>query len=485
MTLLSDIVNEIEFIKTVGSLDRSITGLAIDSRKVEIDCLFAAIPGSQLDGHEFIQNAIEAGANSIVCERLPDTVLDSVTYLQVASANIALARIARAYFEYPDEDMIIVGVTGTNGKTTVATMAWQLAGHLGLTAGLFSTVDVRIGNDRVSATHTTPDLIQLYGRLHEMKQVNCTHVFMEVSSHALDQNRVAGLNFDVAVFTNASRDHLDYHGDFKAYLNAKKLLFDGLEKDATAIICADDKHADYMVQNCKARKLTYGLRSFGDLHGRIIENSIDGLTLQLNGMEIVFRIAGEYNAQNLLAAFGIFQALEFEPDMVLEKWSLLTGAEGRFSTMKNKDGVTAIVDYAHSPDALKNVLQTINKIRNKNQSLITVIGCGGDRDTGKRPMMARIATVESTMTVLTSDNPRSESPEAIIEDMYAGVDEVDQKNTFKITSREEAIKLACQLAREGDIILVAGKGHEKYQEINGEKFPFDDKQVLQQYLSIS
>lgn len=485
MTLLSDILNEISVKQSVGNLEVEIAGLAIDSRKVNKGFLFAAIPGTQVDGHQYIPTAIERGASAILCESMPTQLETGITYLQVNDSNLAMAYITRAYFDFPAEDMKIIGITGTNGKTTVATLSWQLAMAMGKKAGLFSTVDVRIADQIESATHTTPDFIQLYRRLRQMKDAGCDYVFMEVSSHALHQQRTAGLEFDVAVFTNATRDHLDYHGDFKSYLNAKKLLFDGLGESASAVVCKDDKHAAYMVQNCSATVKTYGLRAFGDIHGRLIENTINGLTIQLFGKEIAFRLTGAYNAQNLLAVYGIFQSLGFEQDDMLEKWSGLRGAEGRFDLLHGADGEVAIVDYAHTPDALKNVLTAVTQMRRDNKSIITVVGAGGDRDAGKRPLMAQVASEMSNITILTSDNPRTENPDTILEDMYRGISDDKQKTTFKIVNREEAIKLACQLAKAGDIVLVAGKGHEKYQEINGEKFPFDDKQVLQQYLSIS
>lgn len=485
MTLLSDILNEIIVQQSVGNLEIEVSGLAIDSRRVDTGYLFAAIRGSQSDGHDFITKAIENGATAILCEELPANLIDGIGYIVVGDSNEAMAFVARAFYGFPAEDMRIVGITGTNGKTTVATLGWQLSMALGIKAGLFSTVDVRIGDQLESATHTTPDFIQLYARLREMKDAGCKHVFMEVSSHALHQNRTAGLQFDVAVFTNATRDHLDYHGDFKSYLNAKKLLFDGLDTEAVAIVCQDDKHASYMVQNCAASVKTYGLRAFGDIHGRLIENTINGLTIQLFGKEIAFRLTGAYNAQNLLAVYGIFESLGFEQEEIMEKWSGLRGAEGRFDLLYGADGEVAIVDYAHTPDALKNVLTAVDQMRRDKKAIITVVGAGGDRDAGKRPLMAQVATGLSDITILTSDNPRSENPDTILEDMFAGVSTEKRKTTFKIVNREEAIKLACQLAKAGDIILVAGKGHEKYQEINGEKFPFDDKQVLQQYLSES
>ncbi|MCL4151547.1 UNVERIFIED_CONTAM: hypothetical protein GTU68_024477, partial [Idotea baltica] len=463
MTLLSDIISSIQILNSKGSLEIGINGLAIDSRKVKTGYLFGALRGSQLDGHDYIEKSIELGANVIVCEELPDHLHENVTYLKVTNSVESFALMTRDYFDNPAEDMKMIGITGTNGKTTVATLAWQLIQLLGMKAGLFSTVDVRIGEESLPATHTTPDVIQLYKRLKEMRDAGCEYVLMEVSSHALDQKRVFGLNFDIAVFTNATRDHLDYHGDFKAYLNAKKLLFDGLKKGATAIICQDDKHADYMIQNTVAEIKTYGLRSFGELHGRLIENNIDGLTLQIDQVQVAFRMAGAYNAQNLLAAYGIAKTLDFEQYDILEKWSLLTGAEGRFDQIK-KNGITAIVDYAHTPDALENILNNINEMRSDRNTLITIIGCGGDRDRGKRPMMAKVASEKSDLTILTSDNPRTENPSEIIEEMFVGVSIEKQSKTFKITGREEAIKLGCQLAKEGDIIVVAGKGHEKYQD---------------------
>jgi UDP-N-acetylmuramoyl-L-alanyl-D-glutamate--2,6-diaminopimelate ligase len=465
-----------------GNDQCDIRTIQIDSRQVKSGDLFVAVRGSLADGHAFIDAAIQNGARAILCEDIPSKVVDGITYVMVEDSKLAAAELVQAYYDYPQQGMKIVGITGTNGKTTVATICWQMFRELQIKCGLFSTVHVKVNDDELPATHTTPDIIQLYRVLSEMREAGCEYVFMEVSSHALDQNRTAGIAFETAVFTNVSRDHLDYHGDFKSYLDAKKKLFDHLDAEALAVICADDKHADYMVQNCKARICKYALTRTAELKGRILENSLDGLLMRIGKQEVFFRMGGRYNALNLLAALAVGEEFALDRERLLESLSMVRGAEGRFETIKSKKGVYAIVDYAHSPDALDKLLKNVNSMIPAGRKCISVVGCGGDRDRGKRPLMGGIAARLSDLTILTSDNPRSEDPELIIEEMFGGIQDEQRNKVFRVASREDAIKLATTLAKQGDIIVVAGKGHEKYQEIKGEKFPFDDKMILRSYL---
>ena len=480
MKKLQNILSGITILKTVGKLDISVSGLCLDSRNVISGNLFAAIPGTQLDGHLFINSAIQNGAATILCNVLPVSYAENVTYIQVNDTSVAIGIIASNYFDRPSRNLKLVGITGTNGKTTTATLLSNLFTGLGYKAGLLSTIQNRIGKKTLAATHTTPDAISLNQLLRDMVDAGCDYAFMEVSSHAIDQQRIAGLHFTGAVFTNLSHDHLDYHKTFKDYLTAKKRLFDSLPETAFALSNADDKNGKVMLQNTKAKKKSYSLISMADFKGKVIESNFEGLQMIINGQEFYSLLTGEFNAYNLLATFGTAILLDQDAEAILTALSSIKAADGRFQMLRSISGTTAFIDYAHTPDALENVLKTINSIRTKNEALITVIGAGGDRDKDKRPKMARIASLLSEMVILTSDNPRSEDPDQIIKEMQKGIDPAKMHKTLSITSREEAIKTAISLAKPGDIILVAGKGHEKYQEIKGERFPFDDMKIVKE-----
>jgi UDP-N-acetylmuramoyl-L-alanyl-D-glutamate--2,6-diaminopimelate ligase len=446
--------------------------------------MFVAIRGTQVDGHRFIPGAIDDGATVIICEELPLELREGITYIAVKNSNQALSTIAANYYGNPAEHMKLVGVTGTNGKTTVTTLLYNLFRSLGYKTGLVSTVVNRINDQVVDATHTTPDALSLNKLFSDMVAAGCTHCFMEVSSHAIDQGRVAGIPFTGAVFTNISHDHLDYHKTFDAYIEAKKKLFDDLSADAFALVNVDDKRGRIMLQNTRASKHTFALRSVAEFKGRLLTNSLEGLELDIDGKQAWFRMMGDFNAYNLLAAYGTAVLLEEEADEVITQLTLTQGAPGRFEQVRSDTGIIALVDYAHTPDALQNVLETIAEFRTGNEKVVTVVGCGGDRDKGKRPLMASIACKFSDRVIFTSDNPRTEDPMEILKDMEAGVSPADFKKTTTIADREEAIKNACLQAERGDIILVAGKGHENYQEINGVKYPFDDKEVLGRMLNL-
>lgn len=474
MKKLQDILSGIRILQSKGTLDISISGLCIDSRQASQGFLFAALKGTQVDGHRYIETAIQNGASSILCSDLPTTIHPNITYIQVDNTSEAIGIIASNYFDKPSNDLNLVGITGTNGKTTTATLLYNLFTNLGFKTGLISTIHNKIAGKNIKATHTTPDAISLNQLLNEMVIAGCEYAFMEVSSHAIDQNRISGLKFSGAVFTNLSHDHLDYHKTFKEYLNAKKKLFDELPKTAFALSNLDDKNGRVMLQNTRATKKSYSLKSLADYKGKIIESSFEGIQIQINGQEFYSLLTGEFNSYNLLAAYGTAILLGQDNESVLTQISKIQAIEGRFQMLRSNSGIICFIDYAHTPDALENVLKTINSIRTKNEILITVIGAGGDRDKEKRPKMARIATLLSDTVILTSDNPRSEDPELIIEDMRVGIDPTKANKTLAITNREEAIKTAVNLVKSGDIILVAGKGHEKYQEIKGVKYPFDD-----------
>lgn len=478
MKLLKDLIYKAGIEEVVGSTNVAIEKLCFDSRKVESFSLFTAIRGSAHDGHIHIEKAIEAGASAIVCEEMPDRFFQKVTYVKVADSRKALAQIACNYYDNPSRDISLVGVTGTNGKTTVSSLCYQLFRSLGYKVGLLSTVRNIIHNRVLDATHTTPDPIIINELLREMVDSGCSHCFMEVSSHALDQKRSYGLDFDLAIFTNITHDHLDYHGTFDNYLAAKKLLFDGLAKDAYALVNLDDFHAEVMVQNCKAKIKTYALKAAADFKAKIIENQFSGMQLSMDGQEVWTKLIGDFNASNLLAVYACGVLLEENQLELLTALSNLKTVDGRFEYFKSENNITGIVDYAHTPDALENVLKTIKSIRSGNEKLICVVGCGGDRDKTKRPQMAAIAAKFSDKLILTSDNPRSEEPEDIIEDMRKGLDPVQKKKCLAIVDRREAIRTACSLANDKDIILVAGKGHEKYQEIKGKRNHFDDLEEL-------
>lgn len=484
MKALRDILYKVKIIATSGDMNSEVAGVAFDSRKVLPGFLFVAIKGRQSDGHQFIEKAIELGATVIVCEKLPEAVSDKATFVNVKSSSKALGIIASNFYDNPSEKLKLVGVTGTNGKTTVATLLFKLFSSLDYKVGLLSTVVNKIVDKDIPATHTTPDPIQINELLIKMLEAGCTHCFMEVSSHAVDQGRIEGLNFTGAIFTNITHDHLDYHHTFESYIRAKKGFFDGLSSDAFAIVNIDDKRGMVMLQNSKAKKQTYGLKKMADFKAKIITNSIEGLELEIGDRNVWFKLIGDFNAYNLLAVYGTACLLGEDPEMILMKLSSITGAAGRFELVRPGSKFTAIVDYAHTPDALKNVLETIEHFRTGNEQVIAVVGCGGDRDKTKRPLMAAIACKYSNKVIFTSDNPRSEDPLEIIREMQKGVGPSEAKKTLVMPDREEAIKTACMLAKEKDIILVAGKGHETYQEIKGIKHPFDDKEVLDRMLKM-
>ena len=478
MNALKDILHGIPVRHVVGNLNVSVAGLCFDSRKATPQSVFVAVAGTQVDGHRYIDSAIERGASVVLCEQVPGTTNDDVTYIQVEDTAFALGVSASNFFGNPSSRLKLVGVTGTNGKTTIATLLYKLFRQLGHEAGLISTVRNQVGANVVPATHTTPDPIALNGLLHEMVAAGCDYCFMEVSSHAIVQQRIAGLNFVGGVFSNITHDHLDFHKTFDAYIQAKKRFFDDLDRFAFALSNADDKNGAVMLQNTFAHKRTYGLKRMADFKARVVESHFDGMLVQLDGHEVWVKLVGGFNAYNIAAVYGAAILLEQETMKVLTALSTITGAEGRFETIISKEGVIGVVDYAHTPDAVQNVLETIRDLRKEGQQIITVLGCGGDRDRTKRPMMAAVAIDSSDKVIITSDNPRSEDPLKIIHDMEAGIPQGKKRNTFSIADRREAIRAACHLAQPGDIVLVAGKGHEKYQEINGQRLDFDDREVL-------
>jgi len=478
MQVLKDILKEIELMELVGHTDITVAGLAIDSRKVNKGFVYAAIKGTHVDGHEFIDAAIANGASIILHSEEIQSLKDGITYIKVADVSQSMGLLAAAFYNYPSRYMKVVGVTGTNGKTTITTLLYKLFIELGYKCGLISTVKNVINGEEFSATHTTPDAVSIQSLFHQMHVAGCEYVFMEVSSHAIHQKRIAGIEFDGAVFSNITHDHLDYHKTFEEYIHVKKAFFDSLNKSAFALTNVDDKRGAVMLQNTKAKKLTYSLRQVADYKARVLENQIYGLLLDIDNTEVHFRLAGSFNAYNLLAVYGVAIELGFDKSEVLSLLSNLTGAAGRFEVYRSThQGVIGIIDYAHTPDALLNVLQTIKKF-DGHQNIITVVGCGGDRDKSKRPVMATVACEHSDKVILTSDNPRTEDPQTIIDEMYNGLAPQYVRKVIQILDREQAIKTAVMMAEKEDIVLVAGKGHETYQEINGVKHPFDDKQVL-------
>lgn len=483
MILLKDILYRVGLEQVIGSTAVDVRGIEFDSRHVALNDVFVAIKGSVVDGHEFIKQACDQGAVAIVCEELPELIINGITYVKVSDANMALAYMADNFYQQPSKELVLVGVTGTNGKTTVATLLHQLFTKMGYGVGLLSTVENKIGNTVLAATHTTPDSVTINRLLRAMVDAGLTHCFMEVSSHGIDQNRTLGLDFDGGVFTNLTHDHLDYHKDFKTYRNVKKQFFDGLKKEAFALTNQDDKNGAYMLQNTQARVQTYAQKSLADYKVQVLEQQISGQLLKINGQELWVKLIGGFNAYNLLAIYASAELLGADPMNVLQQISTLESVSGRFQYYVAPNGVTAIVDYAHTPDALENVLGTIADLRTGNETLITVIGCGGDRDTTKRPKMAAVATHWSNKVIFTSDNPRSESPEAIIAQMEAGVPAHEYKKFISITDRRQAIKTAVQLANSGDLILIAGKGHETYQEIAGVRHDFDDYKIAMDFLN--
>lgn len=484
MKTVAALIQHLQHAESRGNLHYMVEDLALDSRMVRQGTLFFAVRGTHADGHEFIAKAVTTGAVAVVCEVFPEEIAPEVCYIRVPDVAAVMGSIAAVFYDHPSKEMKVVGVTGTNGKTTVATLLFQLFQQLGHTCGLISTVANHIGGEVVPATHTTPDAISLQKLMNTMYEAGCEYVFMEVSSHAVSQQRIAGVDFDGALFTNLTHDHLDYHKTFDAYLKAKKAFFDELKKEAFAIVNADDKRGVVMLQNTKASRKTYALRVPADYKGKVLENELDGLLMLIGQQEVHFRLNGLFNAYNILAVYGAALSLGKPARQVLEVLSELKGAAGRFETIRSAaDHILGIVDYAHTPDALLNVLSTIRQF-GQDKEVITVVGCGGDRDVSKRPEMAEVAVVHSTKVIFTSDNPRSEDPEAILDDMEKGVPISLKRKCLRITSRQEAIKTAVSMALPGSIILLAGKGHETYQEIKGVKHHFDDKEQLLQMFTL-
>ncbi len=478
MKQLLDILKGLEIKETIGSLNKEISSVCFDSRTVNKNSLFVATKGTQVDGHQYIKTAIELGATAIVCEKLPKKLEKKVSYLKVENSQFALGEIASLWYDEPSKKLKLIGVTGTNGKTTIATLLNQLFTNLGYFTGLISTIENKIGAQSIKATHTTPDALSINKLMSDMVENGCEYCFMEVSSHALHQGRTAGLDFDGGIFTNITHDHLDYHKDFPSYIKAKKIFFDNLKKEAFALTNLDDKNGMIILQNCKAQKYSYSIQSLGDFKARIIENQINGLNLIIDEQDVWFRLTGSFNAYNLLAIYGTATILEQEKQEVLSVLSNLHSVNGRFDHFLSPEGIVAIVDYAHTPDALLNVLKTINDIKQGAERIITVVGAGGNRDKTKRPEMAMIAADYSDQVILTSDNPRFEKPDDIIEDMKARLNHKQGLKTIAISKRDEAIKTAFAMANPKDFILIAGKGHETYQEIEGVKYHFDDKEVI-------
>jgi UDP-N-acetylmuramoyl-L-alanyl-D-glutamate--2,6-diaminopimelate ligase len=482
MIALKDILYKVTLNAVVGNTSVEIRNIDFNSKNIAKNDVFVAIKGSVVDGHKYINAAINQGAVAVICETLPEELMNGVTYVEVDSSSKALAIMASNYYEEPSANLKLVGVTGTNGKTTIATLLYQLFKDAGYKVGLLSTVKILVDTKDYKATHTTPDSLTINKYLHEMNEAGVEFCFMEVSSHGIHQHRTEGLHFEGGIFTNLTHDHLDYHNTFAEYRDVKKSFFDGLPSKAFALVNIDDKNGLVMLQNTKARKYTYALKSYADYKAQILENQLGGLLLKLNDSEVWTRLIGNFNAYNVLAIYATAELLGLEKVEILRLISGLESVSGRFQYFISDKKITAIVDYAHTPDALKNVLETINSIRTKNEELITVVGCGGDRDKTKRPIMGHIASSLSTKVIFTSDNPRSEVPEVIIEDIEKGVEPQNFKKTISIVDRAQAIKTACQMAGPNDIILIAGKGHETYQEIKGERFDFDDYKTVQEFL---
>ena len=478
MKLLKNLLYGLRLTDVQGSTNLAVEFVASDSRSVRADSLFIAVRGSHSDGHHYLDQAIAAGARALIVEELPSAPSANVTWIVVGNSAEAYAQIACSWFDHPSHSMSVVGVTGTNGKTTTATLLYHMLMYRGTKTGLISTVKVCVNSAEEAATHTTPDAWVLQGHLARMRDAGCKVVFIEVSSHGLVQHRVTGLRFAGAVFTNISRDHLDYHGTMDHYVAAKKLLFDGLAPEAFALVNSDDKHGETMLLNCEARPITYALKRPADIKVKVLESHLQGTLLSINQRECWSQLIGGFNAYNMAAMYGVAVELGIPADEALQALSAVRSVDGRFQKVPGPEGRMGIVDYAHTPDALENMLKTLQELNQGDQQIITVVGCGGDRDKGKRPVMAGIAADRSTKAILTSDNPRSEDPEAILDDMEAGLDPVQKRRTLRISDRAQAIKLAVQLAKPGDVILVAGKGHETYQEIAGVKHPFDDVATL-------
>jgi len=482
MKLLKDILYGVSLSAVSGDTNVMVNNVYFDSRKVEMDDVFVAVRGTVTDGHEYIQKAVDSGARAIVCEELPEIMVNGVTYLQVTDCNSALAIIASNFYDNPSKNLKLVGVTGTNGKTTVTTLLYNLFKKAGFKVGLISTIKVLVDEKEYKTSHTTPDVLTINDYLSKMNDVGVEFCFMEVSSHGIHQKRAEGLRFEGAIFTNLSHDHLDYHKTFAEYRDTKKKLFDGLPKTAFALVNIDDKNGLVMLQNTKAKKYTYALKSFADYRAQILEKQFNGQLLKIDDNELWTKLIGNFNAYNLLAIYATADILGLEKLETLRLMSELENVDGRFQYYISKEKITAIVDYAHTPDALKNVLVTINALRTGNENVITVVGCGGDRDKSKRPVMGYIASEMSNQAIFTSDNPRTESPSAIIKEMEAGVEPQNTRKVLSIENRRQAINTACKLAMANDIILVAGKGHETYQETNGVRVDFDDFKEIKEAL---
>ncbi len=482
--LLKDILYGVSLSAVSGNTNVLVNAIAFDSRKVGLDDVFVAIKGTVTDGHKFIEQVVAAGAKAIICEELPSAMVNGVVYVEVDNGNKALAIMASNYYGNPSKNLKLIGITGTNGKTTISSLLYQLFKKAGFKVGLISTIKIMVDDNVYTTSHTTPDALTINYHMHLMNEVGVEYCFMEVSSHGIHQKRTEGLVFAGAIFTNLSHDHLDYHKTFAEYRDTKKILFDKLPKSAFALTNIDDKNGLVMLQNTKARKFTYALKSYADYRAQILENQFHGQLLKIDGDEVWSRLIGDFNAYNMLAIYATADLLGLEKLEILRLLSELENVDGRFQYFISKEKITAIVDYAHTPDALKNVLITINALRTGNEKVITVVGCGGDRDKSKRPVMGHIATELSNQAIFTSDNPRTESPAQIIEDMEAGVEAQNVRKVLAIENREQAIKTACQLAEASDIILIAGKGHETYQETNGVRVDFDDYKKVKELLTM-
>ena len=474
---LNQLLNNIPVLEIIGTRDSDVNKICFDSRKLEQNDVFVAISGTQTDGHNFITKVIEKGVAAIICEVLPSELNPEITWIKVKNSAVALGKMAANFFDNPSEKLKLIGITGTNGKTTTTTLLYELSEKLGFKASLISTIKIKIHTEEIPSTHTTPDIVEINRILAQAVETGCDYAFMEVSSHGIHQHRIAGLKFAGGAFTNITHDHLDYHGTFKNYIEAKKQFFDNLPKDAFALTNLDDRNGLVMLQNTSAVKKSFALKTDADFKGKVIENQFNGMHLQFNGKEFWSTLVGTFNASNLLLVYGVSQMLDWDEEEVLKALSELKNVEGRFETFTSPNGVIVIVDYAHTPDALENVISTIQNIRTRNEKLVVLTGCGGDRDKTKRPEMAHVATSQADQAILTSDNPRTEDPEEILLDMEKGVQPQHFNKYLKITNRKEAIKTAFKLSQPNDIILIAGKGHETYQEINGIKHPFDDMQI--------
>lgn len=481
---LTELLQRIPTLETHGEMNRKVSGIVFDSRKAVENSLYVALKGTVADGHSFIDSAVGKGAKVIVCEVLPENFNPEITYVKVKDSSKTLGQLASNFYGNPSEQLTLVGITGTNGKTSVSTLLFDVFTALGFKCALISTVEYRIAGEVIPSTHTTPDVVTLNQILAKAVYEGCEYAFMEVSSHGIHQNRTEGLHFKVGGFTNITHDHLDYHKTFEEYLKTKKRFFDELPAEAFAITNVDDKNGNIMLQNTRAKKVSYALKTMADFHGRILEVDFNGMLLNFNGKEFWTTLTGKFNAYNLLLVFAVAVELGFNEAEVLQVISTLKRVHGRFETIKSPSGIYFVVDYAHTPDALENVLDSINEIRTKNERLITVFGCGGDRDHAKRPEMGKIATRKSTLAIITSDNPRNENPADIIKDIEQGVEAQNYSKYTSIPDRKDAIKMAIKFAEPRDIIVVAGKGHENYQEINGEKYHFDDREVIEELLKI-